>query len=769
MSARRALLGLRVLSASPWVRLGAFCFIALVALQPALGRAGLLNEIRDAQFLFAYDMSAVDSVLYYGQLPLWNPYYCGGIYALGAPEVSFVSPTFLLSLLLGPARALSLTAFVMTVLGMEGFFRWLRLGTGSSLGPALFAPILGLNGLFAGAYFNGWTHFYGFELVPWVLWGVRLAVCAQARGVLAAVLGLGWMIGFGGTYAPLYTVLFAGLEILFTLGFRRHVGLSLGARAGWLAVAAALSVGVSAFRLWPLLETMASAPRVMAGSPGDSLSVLAEALFSAAAPGARDLGMAGRYYFGLSVLPLVALGPGRRRRWFAVLLLALSMWAATGYAYGSGPFVWLRELSLFEKVRYPERFLFFAALYAGVLGAGGVDFLVRIARRHLLGCAGVAVALCLLAASTVQSIASYRTVLESMWLGAPPKTVEQPFAQARGNRWLASHVRALNRGTLSCYEAYSVVQSERLRGDLSHEEYLVEPAAGQVVRKSWSPNRLDLLVHLTQPTRLLVNQNYHPGWRANVGRVVSEQGLLAVELPRGEHALTLSFRPRSATGGLTTSILALAALLALCRRMSHRGGLWDRSDWKRAVLLATSPLLVVPLAWWLLPEPSLPRAKLLNPNRTPVVVPQLPEGVEPVRLRFALPVRIEGVRLPKHVDVDGVAPFELYWRVTGRVPRAVGVFVHLMPQAGNGINADHELVGASLFFRDAPRGKLLCDAFSVDMSSAPRGAWRMYVGLWHASGSGERVAIEPGASVPVSENRALVGTFEPRRSGANGP
>jgi hypothetical protein len=768
VSARRALLGLRALSASPWVRLGAFCLVALVALLPALGRAGMLNEIRDAQFLFAYELSAVDSVLNHGQLPLWNPYYCGGIYALGAPEVSFVSPTFLLSLLFGPARALPVTAFVMTVLGMEGFFRWLRLGTGSSLGPALFAPILGLNGLFAFAYYNGWTHFYGFELVPWVLWGVRLALRADPRGLLAAVLGFGWMIGFGGTYAPLYTVLFAGFEIPFTSGFRRRAGLRLGARAGWLAIAAVLSLGISAGRLWPLLGTMVSAPRVMAGSPGQPLPALAEALFSAAAPSTSAPGRAGSYFFGLLALPLVVCGFGRRRRWFAVPLLGLALWAATGYAYGSGPFVWLRDFPLFESVRYPERFLFFASLYAGVLGAGGVDYWVRLARRHALGMAGVGLALCLLAATTVQSVASYRTVLESMWLGAPPKTVEQPFAQSRGNRWLASHVRALHRGTLSCYEAYSVVQSERLRGDLPREEYLAEPAAGRVVRKSWSPNRLELSVHLTRPARLLVNQNYHPGWRANVGKVVSDHGLLAVELPQGEHLLTLSFRPRSATGGLTTSILALAALLVLCRRISRRGARWGGSDGRPVVLLAISPLLAVPLAWWLVPEPPLPRVTLLNPNRTPVLVPRLPEGVHPVHAAFAVPVRIEGVRLPEHLDADGVASFELYWRVAGEVPRDVGIFVHLMPQAGNGINADHELVGASLFFKDAPRGKLLRDAFSVDMTRAPRGPWQMYVGLWHASGSGERVPIEPGASVPVRDDRALVATFESRRPGANG-
>jgi hypothetical protein len=764
--ARRALLGLRVLSASPWVRLGVYSLIALVALFPALARAGLLNEIRDAQFLFAYDLSAVESVLRYHELPLWNPYYCGGMYALGAPEVSFVSPTFLLSLVFGPARAVPMTAFVMTVLGMEGLFRWLRLRTGSSLGPALFAPILALNGLFASAYFNGWTHFYGFELVPWVLWGVRLAACADARGVLAAVLGLGWMMGFGGTYAPLYTVLFGGLELVVTWGLRRRAGLRWVRRAGWLAAAAALTLGVSAFRLWPLLETMASTPRVMAGSPGNSWSGLAQALFSAAAPSKSELGTAGSYFFGTWALPLVACGFARRRRWFAVLLLGFAVWAATGYAYGSSPFVWLRELPLFDAVRYPERFLLFAALYAGVLGAGGVDFWVRVARRHPFGAAGVACALCLLGLATARSVANYRVVLESMWLGAPPKTAEQPFAQSRGNRWLASHVRALHRGTLSCYEAYPVAESERLRGDLSQEEYLAEPDAGRVVRKSWSPNRLDLAVQLTRPARLLVNQNHHPGWRATVGRVVSEQGLLAVDLPRGKHSLTLSFRPRSATGGLTTSLVASGALLGLCRRIARRRG---RSDRRYAVVLAAAPLLVVPLVWWLLPEPSLPRAPLLNPNRTPVVVQQLPDGVAPVHLTFALPVSIEGVRLPGQLDADGVASFELYWRVTGRVPRAVGVFVHLMPPVGNGINADHELVGASLSLADAPRGKLLRDAFSVDMTRAPRGTWQMYTGLWHASGGGERVRIEPGASVPVSEDRALVGTFEPRRPAAHGP
>lgn len=730
---------------------------------PALRHAGYLNEFRDAQFLFAYDVTAVESVLRYGQFPLWNPYYCGGLYALGAPQVSFVSPTFFLSLLFGPARALSMTAFVMTVLGMEGLFRWLRLHTGSALGPALFAPTLGLNGLFACAYHHGWTHFYGFALVAWVLWGVRVAMRRDSRGLVAALLGFSWMIGFGGTYAPLYTALFVGLEAILSVGLRPRAWRQPVERAGWLVAVAALCVGVSAFRLWPLLETMASARRVMAGSPGQSLSALAQAAFSTAGATRGDVQATGSYYFGVWALPLVLLGATRRRRWAAVALLALGLWTATGYAYGSSPFVWLRELPLFDAVRYPERFLFFACLYGGVLGAGGVDLLVRVARRHRVGTAGVAMALCLVGATAVDGTVNYRTLLEGMWLGEPPASVRQPFAQSRGNRWLTSHVRALNRGTLSCYEAYPVAQSARLRGDLQQEEYLIDPAAGRVARRFWSPNRLELDVRLTKPTRVLVNQNYHPGWRVNVGTVVSVQGLLAVDLPSGAHSLTLAFLPRSALGGLGTSAVALAALLVLCSRLSRGRGLWGRRELPWTLLLTMGPLGVPALAHLLIPEPSLPRPELMNADGTPVLVTGLPEGVTVIGAAFAQPVRLEAARLPRQLDADGIAFFELYWRVTGPVPRSVGVFVHLVdPNTGRYVNADHELVGASLFFRDAPRGQLLRDAFAVNMAEVQDGPWQVHAGLWHPSGGGERVPLEPGAGAPVSEDRVWIGTFDSR-------
>ena len=72
-------------------------------------------------------------------------------------------------------------------------------------------------------------------------------------------------------------------------------------------------------------------------------------------------------------------------------------------------------------------------------------------------------------------------------------------------------------------------------------ELYVESGAGSAHYRAWSPNRLVFRAKLTQPGRVVVNQNHDQGWSANVGRVVSADGLLAVELPAGEHEVALSY------------------------------------------------------------------------------------------------------------------------------------------------------------------------------------------------------------------------------------
>ena len=145
------------------LRLALFFVLAAVLVWPVLGEAARLNEFRDVHHLFLYERSAIDTIRRYGQLPLWNPYYCGGFDAVAAPQTRFTSPTLLLGLLFVAERAEILTVFFFAVVGMEGMYRWLRLRVNEPLAALLVAPVFALSGQYAVAYHRGWIQFMGFE------------------------------------------------------------------------------------------------------------------------------------------------------------------------------------------------------------------------------------------------------------------------------------------------------------------------------------------------------------------------------------------------------------------------------------------------------------------------------------------------------------------------------------------------------------------------------------------------------------------------------
>jgi hypothetical protein len=309
---------------------------------------------------------------------------------------------------------------------------------------------------------------------------------------------------------------------------------------------------------------------------------------------------------------------------------------------------------------------------------------------------------------------------------------------------LSAHYPPIDRGSLSCWEAYPVPMSPHLRSDLAQEEYLADADAGTVTRTHFSPNKLELAVTAKRATRVLINQNYHPGWKTNLGKVVSHEGLLAVDVPAGEHALTLTFRPRSFVFGVLVSLSALAAALAFWRgRPRHTLMLVGTSalSFASSFLLYEEPL----------PAPNAPT----NADGSPALVHELPAEAQRLRARFALPVTLEGVIPPGPPQEGGHSQFVLFFRVHGPVPRSVGVSVHFESNQGRARRADHDVIAASMFLADAPQGVLLRDAHHVDLKTRPGETWKMYVSLWHAAGDRTRVAVAE-ADVPVHNDRVLV-------------
>jgi hypothetical protein len=72
------------------------------------------------------------------------------------------------------------------------------------------------------------------------------------------------------------------------------------------------------------------------------------------------------------------------------------------------------------------------------------------------------------------------------------------------------------------------------------------------------------------PTILIINQSYYPSWQLieGLGHIFPYNGLLAVGVPAGNHALTLRYRDRAFVTGAATSAttLLIGLMVMMCER-----------------------------------------------------------------------------------------------------------------------------------------------------------------------------------------------------------
>ncbi|MEO8875459.1 MAG: hypothetical protein ABI461_07730, partial [Polyangiaceae bacterium] len=568
---------------SPLGRTAYFLALSLITVWPLLSHAGSLNIFRDEQALLPYEEAARKTVLQFHQLPLWDPYYCGGMDALGTPQSRFASPPFLLTLIFGTLRGQALTAFLMFYLGLEGTFRYARSRGATHLGAALAAPMFALSGYFANSIALGWTQFFGFELIPWAAYGLRRAFRGERSGVAIVALSLAWIVGFGGTYPAPIAAVWLGFELIAEISSAfpdqstdtKKFDLPRARRAGIITfIAAVLSIGVSAVRLWPVAYTLSIAKRVMGGAPGTHPLTILKALLLQITPDSDgEFPINGTFLIGGLCAVAVGAGLTRKRAIPLVVAAAVSIWLTAGYAAKVSIFGALKLLPVYSTLRYPERFLLTFALAVAVLAAFGVSHLqAMVARKKSWAPALLLLASLMLLMNIGPLVANTHVATNLRTLVAPPQRTDaspNDFHQARGTRWVAAYYSTLDRGCLSCYEAYPVPQSPLLRGDLKQEERFQDPTAGTVTRKSWTPNAIVLDVDAQKAGRVLINQNWHAGWHASGGEIVDEKGLLAIDVPAGKTTLTLRFMPREALGGLAITLASLAALAFFCRKSAR--------------------------------------------------------------------------------------------------------------------------------------------------------------------------------------------------------
>ena len=586
------------------LRLIVWVAIAVWVHQGVVTDAFKVAEWMDDHQFYSWEETDRMTLLRWGQLPAWNPYWCGGTVGIAAPEDPFLGPDFLLRIFFGVANGRRLAIILLVVMGFEGMYRLCRRLDCTFVAAGFAGLAYGTCDRFVGFLHDGWINFLGFELIPWVVLCFLKGFESWRWRVLGGCF-FAWIVLSAGTYTTPYTLLaLLYLTLAFSArGLFARNELPVKSARPWLTPwVVSFSIGVVALalafgKLLPTLSFLRQFPRVF--TPVENHGV--EALLA---------GLSLKYgvviVFGL--IGLIALDAaaavfvGGAIFFFVLAMGDFGAWS---------PHHILKSLPIFSQLRFPDRYVVVVLFFLAVCAARGItrveDLLPSLVRRlwntllawrkrpsrpvpPVLTWAAVALAAWgsyAVVRPQAEKVMDWGRIKPAqIYIEEGPRTLDQPFRQSRGNRRDAHVFAAANMGTLYCFAGNPLPESPLLRGDLPQEEYPADPAQASVKRIQWTPNEITLEVDAKEATTIRVNQNWAPEWTTSVGTVKNEQQLLTVEVPAGKNTVVIAFRDRMLTICLLISLLALLTVIAVFAREGYR---WVRAELVRWRSLPTWP------------------------------------------------------------------------------------------------------------------------------------------------------------------------------------
>ena len=563
--------------------------------------------IQDWDFFFFHQAVSRSTILDYHQIPLWNPYYCGGAVLLADPQSRFLSPFFILTLFFGVVEGIKLEIWLHLAFGMLGTYklsRYYKLDRFVSLLPPL---IFFLNSMYALSLAVGMAWFLSVAYLPWVFLYYLKSFYDTKYAILSSVF-LVLMYYEGGAYPLLITFLFIALYSILSV---KKEGLLKSVRL--LSLTLILVFCLGAIKFSPSIELFMQYPRKMNEYSGFSLNSLRGSLLDrnqsldAIEKYADKKGFitgisyymdANAMYVGFLplLLFLVGIKLHYKHKWRLTWCFLIFLWLAFGDRAPISLWKILHSFPPFSSMRVAQHFrqvfMLCFALFSGFGFQSVKNTLLKKINNFLFA---RVISAAILLAILIDLMFVNSQVLESAFIIPPLDTARSPtfyhtrafpypgmksatnYSDIMHIPWSSMYPAFLgNIGTINCYESIKSRPKSAIPRDSDYYkgEVFLQGTDGFAKIINWSPNKLVINFNASGKGYLIINQNYNNGWGVKGGsrKVESMNGLLAVEVFPHETELEVSYHPKSFIAGsiVTSTTLLLLMLYFLKERELYK-------------------------------------------------------------------------------------------------------------------------------------------------------------------------------------------------------
>lgn len=537
--------------------------------------------IQDWDHHIAYLESARNSVLTYKQIPLWNPYHCGGLPALGDPQSGIISITFLLVLIFGTVVGVKLSLITHFFIALFSCFKLLEYIKFSKRASIFGSIVFAFSGVASSALSVGMLPFLYFSYLPlaalFIYKGLKEKEILKNSLISGLALAL---IFYGGYQVTMFTLpviaIYFIIESLFTKSIKP------------------LKVGLLVFTFFVLfslpklilsIQFINQFPRVIDDKSGYSLASFFYFLVSPTQNIHNSLKIPWEYvyfgtdensmYVGLSAFFFITVGflKAKIKTKILILLIAILMF---GYNLPYSLFGLLRDLPFYDQVRIAQRFRFPFILILSVLASKGIEFIEKRRWGNYISLLLIALVFIDLTIFSNLNFWRHSFILENRWeyiikpIGVAPEKFR--FSEEMTNRVIHSPIYESSEHAYVAWSGEYGSVKENASTIFCHEDLdipsnILRPArdviaeySGRVNIEKWTPNKITFLLD-NEEDGILLNQIYTPGWYAKNENgekrpAVNKGGFTFIDTQASDKKIVVKYKPyRSFLESLIKSIL----------------------------------------------------------------------------------------------------------------------------------------------------------------------------------------------------------------------